>query len=89
MFVTSEQCPASPSIGGDDSDGPGDILWSSGDRVYATPGFSHETKVERVWTLHTCWPIDVSVTSNRSAPPQVDSLSLEFEAGGGASWPSP
>ena len=84
--MTAERCPASPNIGGDDSHGPGDIPWSSGVGVCAAPELSCETEVERGWILHTRWPIDAS---NRSAPPEVDSLSLEFEAGGGPSWPSP
>jgi hypothetical protein len=48
---------------------------------------SRETDVERGWTLHTHWLPDVTVASNRSASPDVDSLSLDFDAGGGASWP--
>jgi hypothetical protein len=80
--VRAEGCPASANTGEYDFSGPGDIPWSSGDGVCAAPGLSRETEVERSWTLHTGWLTDVS---NRSASPDVDSLSLEFVTGG----PSP
>jgi hypothetical protein len=75
--VPAEGCSASANIGRYDSDGPGDVPWSSGDGARAAPGPSRETG----------WLLDVSVASDRSASPDVDSLSLEFEAGGSAGWP--